>query len=269
MIDLHECGDPHGHPVLYLHGSGSSRLEADVYDSDARTLGVRMVSWDRPGSGQRPPTPARSILDVVPDVRDVLSQLKLTRAPVVGLSGGGVHALALACAAPELVTRVVLVNPGGPATVSLVRQLPARLQLTVLAARWPWLLRQLSRPVEALAKDLPKALSSKAGRSLHPVDLEVLRDPAVLTPFAAASLEGACQPGAWANEALMFWHRSWPFDPTNMQAPVEVFSGSHDPFRPFALQLQQNGAQIHSFPGGHVSGFAPDTRRLVLDRAVS
>jgi pimeloyl-ACP methyl ester carboxylesterase len=265
MLDLHVVNPDGARTVLYLHGSGSSRLEADIYASEAAELGVRLVAWNRPGSGTRPALPGRGMLAVVDDVRAALGELGLSRAPAMGLSGGASHALALACSAPELTDRVVCINPGAPADKAFSSALPLKVRMTVRAARYPFLLRQLARPVESMGRDLTAALDRRTTRaSLDPVDLEVLSDPEVLGPFAAASREGVTQPGAWAAEAHMFWGRPWPFDPFAMRAPVHLFSGLRDPYRGFAEQLAARGATLHDFPGGHVSGFAPAVRRRTL-----
>ena len=50
-IALCETGDPDGEIAVYLHGTGSSRLEVGLYGAAAAAHGVRLVAWDRPGSG--------------------------------------------------------------------------------------------------------------------------------------------------------------------------------------------------------------------------
>ena len=48
-----EAGDPAGHPVLYLHGRASSRLEIGLpgIREAAENLGLRVLAPDRPGMG--------------------------------------------------------------------------------------------------------------------------------------------------------------------------------------------------------------------------
>jgi hypothetical protein len=49
-LDLCEVGDPKGRVALYLHGTGSSRLEVAPYAEAASRDGVRLVAWNRPGT---------------------------------------------------------------------------------------------------------------------------------------------------------------------------------------------------------------------------
>jgi pimeloyl-ACP methyl ester carboxylesterase len=267
VLATHEVGDPSGAPVLYLHGSGSSRLEADVYATAAEQLGIRLIAWDRPGAGGSPGYDGRGLGAVVSDARQVLAGLGLPSArAAVGLSGGGTHVLALASLASDIAERYVAVNPGGPATKAALAGLPRKMRLLVSSARRrPWLFRQLARPMERMGTGIEKVVGSRVrSAAMDPHDLAVLRDPQVLTPFAAAAREGARQPGAWITEARMLWAEDWPFEPLAVDAELHVFCGQDDPFRAFADDLAASGAHLHRFPGGHVSGFAPQVLREVL-----
>ncbi len=53
MIGYAEAGDPAGPPVMYLHGSPSSRLEVGLPSirEAAEDLGLRVLAPDRPGMG--------------------------------------------------------------------------------------------------------------------------------------------------------------------------------------------------------------------------
>ena len=103
-ITVEELGDPDGDPVLVHHGSpGSRRLflpDAQV----AAQFGLRLVSYDRPGYGERPRRLGRCIADAMLDVRAVAEALGIQRLGVWGASGGGCYALACAALHPELTT---------------------------------------------------------------------------------------------------------------------------------------------------------------------
>ena len=62
-----ESGDPHGMPVLFFHGFGTTRVVCP-YDEAARQLGVRLIAIDRPGLGLSTPLPGRRLLDWPADV---------------------------------------------------------------------------------------------------------------------------------------------------------------------------------------------------------
>src|SRR5437773_4302400 len=49
VVAFQEYGDPTGTPVIFCHGWPSSRTMAQLADEPARSLGVRIISPDRPG----------------------------------------------------------------------------------------------------------------------------------------------------------------------------------------------------------------------------
>ncbi|MCU0301026.1 MAG: alpha/beta hydrolase [Candidatus Nanopelagicales bacterium] len=117
-LALAEWGDPHGLPVLAIHGTPGGRISWWGPDPsiDARH-GLRRFSLDRPGYGESTRQPGRRVVDLVADLVTVADTLGLGRFAVTGGSGGGPHALALAALLPERVLRclaVVSVAPIGP-----------------------------------------------------------------------------------------------------------------------------------------------------------
>src|SRR5438132_12266206 len=62
-----EYGDPSGVPVLFFHGTPSSRLATAPSWSDT-SLGVRLIVPDRPGIGLSTYKPKRTLLDWPNDV---------------------------------------------------------------------------------------------------------------------------------------------------------------------------------------------------------
>ncbi|SDD60835.1 alpha/beta fold hydrolase [Auraticoccus monumenti] len=256
-----EVGDPNGLVACYLHGTGGSRLEAAVYAEAAGRHGVRLVSWDRPGAGRTPDDPDRRLLDVVTDARSVAAAVGAERPPVVGLSGGGSHVLALATAA-DVTRAAVAINPGPPAeddVLALVPPVTAR--LIALARDRPRWFRQVARLTQSRGR-LGQALQR---RQLDPLDLEVVRDPVVAPRLEVSAEEGRLQPGAWTRDAMVIWGRPWGFDPAAPAVPLHVFAGRNDPFAGFSRHLADSGAELHPFEGGHVSGFLP----AVLDEVMA
>ena len=49
VVAFEEYGDPTGTPVIFCHGWPSSRTMAQLTDEPARSLGIRIISPDRPG----------------------------------------------------------------------------------------------------------------------------------------------------------------------------------------------------------------------------
>lgn len=268
MLALCEVGDPTGRPAFYYHGTGSSRLEVALYGDSAAAAGVRLVCWDRPGAGLSTPQPGRTLLDVVGDSRAVAERLGIDDVAVVGLSGGGSHVLALCGGATDLVRRGIAVNPGAPAQEPYLSELaPPFGPFMKLARDHP----RLFVPVAAASQSRGGGRVGEAlrRRSLHPVDLEVLERPEVRPLFEASAAEGSRQRQAWTNEALIIWGQDWGVDLAHFAVPVDVYAGTDDPFRPFSTRLEQSGARLHLFRGGHVSGFVPDVMAEVMALAAT
>src|SRR4051794_25986137 len=123
---LDDVGDPHGDPVVYLHGGGDSRLSRHPDDSIAAQLGVRLLAVDRCGPSVR----GRGLRSWAQEASDALP---VERFGVVGWSAGGPHALAVAAVVPERVTRVALV--GSMPTPDGVRALPRDVRNVIRVAR--------------------------------------------------------------------------------------------------------------------------------------
>jgi pimeloyl-ACP methyl ester carboxylesterase len=133
----------HGHDVAYrlageqhhqadtivlVHGmAGSSRTWRDVMPALARTH--RVLALDLPGHGRSDRADGDySLGSLASTIRDLMAQLGIDRATVVGQSLGGGVALQFAYQYPERCDRLVLVSSGG------------------LGREVSWLLRLLSMP---------------------------------------------------------------------------------------------------------------------------
>ena len=88
-----------------MHGTPGSRLGPLPRASRLYGLGVRLITFDRPGYGGSERLESRLVADVVPDVEAIADALEIGRFAVLGRSGGGPHALACAALLPGRVTR--------------------------------------------------------------------------------------------------------------------------------------------------------------------
>lgn len=97
-------GPPDGYPVFLLHGTPGGRLLRHVNGQYERT-GTRAVTYDRPGYGGSDRLEGRRVAHAAADVAAIADELGLQEFAVIGVSGGGPHALAVAAALPHRVTR--------------------------------------------------------------------------------------------------------------------------------------------------------------------
>jgi pimeloyl-ACP methyl ester carboxylesterase len=114
-----EWGDIDGRPVISMHGVPGCRLPSPTevehgLDEVIRELGIRLITYDRPGYCESDRQPGRTIADSATDVATVADAVGCERFAVVGTSGGGPHALAAAAFLPTRVVRAATVAPMAP-----------------------------------------------------------------------------------------------------------------------------------------------------------
>lgn len=97
--------------VLYCHGTPGCGLEAGRLDS---LDDVRVIAPDRPGYGDTGRLPGRTVADWAGDAAAVLDACGVGAAAVLGYSGGGPHALAVAHRLPGRVSALGLIAPAAP-----------------------------------------------------------------------------------------------------------------------------------------------------------
>lgn len=114
LLGFGEFGDPSGFPILAFHGIPGSRLTFAFADGSASRHGLRLITLERPGIGLSTALPRRSILDWTEDVRQAADRLRLGSFGVIGLSGGGPYALAVAHRLPARVRGTAIVSGMGP-----------------------------------------------------------------------------------------------------------------------------------------------------------
>ncbi len=100
--------------VFWHHGSPNiGAPPMPLFDAAAR-LGVRWVSYDRPGYGGSTPRPGRDVASAAELAARVADAFGIDRFGVVGHSGGGPHALACGALLPGRVTGAVSVSGLAP-----------------------------------------------------------------------------------------------------------------------------------------------------------
>ncbi|MFE2133204.1 alpha/beta hydrolase [Streptomyces sp. NPDC059466] len=99
--------------VVWHHGTPNIGAPPEPLFAASERLGVRWVSYDRPGYGGSTPLPGRDVASAAADVTRVADALGVGRFALMGHSGGGTHALACAALLPERVLGTVSV--AGPA----------------------------------------------------------------------------------------------------------------------------------------------------------
>ncbi|KAK6430818.1 hypothetical protein LTR95_013027, partial [Oleoguttula sp. CCFEE 5521] len=115
-------GAESGPAIFYLHGLGDCRLTGAWYHDAGVEQGVRIIAVDRPGIGLSDQHTGRTALDHAQDIRLLALHLEAARYSVMGVSGGGIYALACAHALPANELKSVAVIAGmGPFDLTMSR----------------------------------------------------------------------------------------------------------------------------------------------------
>jgi pimeloyl-ACP methyl ester carboxylesterase len=94
-------------PVFWHHGTPNIGAPPEPLFATAELVGIRWVSYDRPGYGGSTPKPGRTVASAAGDVASIAHTLGIEQFAVMGHSGGAPHALACDALLRERVLGVV------------------------------------------------------------------------------------------------------------------------------------------------------------------
>jgi pimeloyl-ACP methyl ester carboxylesterase len=234
---VRQAGNPDGKPVVYFHGTPSCRLEPAFADPLCAELGIRLVSFDRPGYGQSPARPF-SLASIARDTGVVADELRLERFATTGQSGGGPFAMACGVVLGERVSRVGVTAGPGPFV-----EIPGMLDLlddndTQAMALLPDQAAAAARfavgfePFRALGRASDEEIIAGFKGMSSPRDGELLDQPALaraLTAAIRAAMPQGASGGGWDNVA---WVGPWDFALDAVRQPVHLWYGGQDTFCP-------------------------------------
>jgi len=242
VVAFQEYGDPSGTPVIFCHGWPSSRTMAQITHEGALSLGVRIISPDRPGISRSTMDLDRKLGDWPSLVERLIDDLEIGEFRILAVSGGAPYAYATAVAMPERVRAIGVV--GGVIPFAELEDFKGLLPLY----RWmlafyrnrPQLLRQMFRLVRPF-------LAFRAPIRLRPFLLKML----LLRPCDAASLRDDAafeaifesQRRAWRGSAegvmidAQIYAQPWGFAIEDVHVPVRLWHGKED--RAFAVRLAE------------------------------
>jgi pimeloyl-ACP methyl ester carboxylesterase len=220
-------GEPGWTPILRLQGTPGSRLYRHPNPAIQRDLGVRYLMADRPGYGGSTRKPGRGIAEIGDDLATLLDHHGLRRVPVMGTSGGGPHALAIAARHPERVTAVSVIVGASKLAPDEVGRLVGVNAAAYEAGESGWAaLHQLLDKVREriLGEEGMSGVLSDA----PPEDRAIMEDPA-WRRIARANNAEALRQGAegWTDESMALLGE-WDFDPKAVRATVTWWHGDND-----------------------------------------
>lgn len=185
-----------GKPVIYFHGTASSRLEILLLKEFAHRNHFKLIGIDRPGYGLSTFTNRIGLREFAEDVNMLIDNLKLSSFAVLSWSGGGPFALAYISLFPNQVTRAIIVgSPALPFDASEVHNgnLLAKIAMkNRLLATWG--LKFLRKSILSANKDVDGYLKSRGGKNMvadwPKPDRKFFADATWLKRMYAAMAEG-------------------------------------------------------------------------------
>jgi pimeloyl-ACP methyl ester carboxylesterase len=228
-------------PVLRLQGTPGSRVTRHPDPRIQADLGVRYLMADRPGYGGSTRLPGRGVAELADDLVALLNAHGIERVPVMGGSGGGPHALAVAARHPERISAVSVIVGSAPLVPDEVAGLVGVNAVGYAAAEngWQPLFEFLVGVRERLLGD-----EGMAGvlRDAPERDREVMADPSWQRIMRANTTE-ALKQGAegWTDESMAL-HHDWDFDLGAIKASVTWWHGDDDKNAP--LTAAQRAARL-------------------------
>lgn len=177
------CSVGKGHPVIYFHGTASSRLEVLLLKDLAETAGLQIIGVDRPGYGLSTYHKRKSLQDFNADVDFLADYLGFKQFSVLGWSGGGAFALSYIAQNPKRITKAVVADaPALPFDVSMAHDFPFSKYVMKIPFAGNIAIGQLRRQVLKANGDIPAFLKSKQAKQLlrgyTPTDLQLFSNPA-------------------------------------------------------------------------------------------
>lgn len=255
-----EWGDPNGVPAFFIHGDPGGRIIWPLDPSLDARIGIRRLTFDRPGWGESTRLAGRTIADIVPDVVAIADALGIGRFAVRGASGGGPHALACAALLPDRVLRCQCIVSFAPYGAEGLDWFAGMSEGNVAAVHAALDGEAADRVVcEGLAKAMLERIS--AGPELLPEESELPEsDREQMKKHQAqfaAQLTDALAPGVdgWVDDDLALV-RPWGFDVADIRVPVWLQYGTDDTLVPRAhgdwLASQIPDARVEVRDAGHM-----------------
>jgi pimeloyl-ACP methyl ester carboxylesterase len=251
-------GDPDGRPLLRLQGTPGSRLSIPPHHQEWADRRLRVIMADRPGFGRSTRLRGRGVLDVVDDYAVLLDRLELDSVAVLGISGGGPHALAFAVRHPDRVRALSVVAGVPPMCDDDVALLPVANATSYELAKVGWdALHPYTEEERVVMLADPVAGLQASMVNAPPDDQRIMSEPAWQEAHSTGVREALCQGGEGWTDEVMAILSPWGFEPEQVGAHVAWWAGEADINCPIAAVRRYvdrlPSAELHVWEGaGHL-----------------
>jgi pimeloyl-ACP methyl ester carboxylesterase len=247
-LHVYATGADGGLAVFWHHGTPNIGAPPEPLFAAADRLGIRWLSYDRPGYGRSTRSPGRDIASAATCTARVADELGIDRFAVMGHSGGGTHALACGALLAERVVGVVSmagVAPFGAEGLDWFAGMAASSESSLRAAADG---RAAKEKYEASGVDYDPEFTPADQAALEG-EWSWLGD--VVRPAISAG------PGGLIDDDLAYV-TPWGFEPAQVTAPVLLLHGGRDRVIPSShsewLARNCRSAEFQLYPeDGHIS----------------
>ncbi len=226
-----EYGAPSGIPVIALHGTPGSRLKFAPAHQDALRLNLRLICPDRWGYGLTDAPRHPTLPNYAADIRALADRLDLAQLSILGVSGGGPFALAIAATLPDRVTMLALVSPVGRLAEHGAPSIPMtwfhRFTFYGLA-RTPGAIRLIFSGFRTLLRVAPdRAIALASMRASQP-DRALLSKRQITNNLTEAFAAGLKPSATGPVVDMKLFSRAWGLDLHGVRAPTRMWLGTTD-----------------------------------------
>lgn len=236
QLAVESWGTPEGTPVFLIHGTPGSRNGPRPRGIVLYRLGVRLISYDRPGYGDSSRHFGRTVADAAIDLKAIADHLGIERFSVVGRSGGGSHALACAALLEDRIDRVAALVSLAPSNAEGLDWYDGMTGSNV--EEYSRADEDLDDIEDKLAKraelirDDPEQLLKFLLPELAGPDRRIVDDVAIRRLLAQTYFEGLRRSAdGWIDDVLAF-RRPWGFNLSDISVPTLLWHGADDRFSP-------------------------------------
>ncbi len=254
-----EYGDLHGFPLFFFHGWPSSRLQASIFDSRAKKLGIHVISVDRPGYGLSDLKKNRQLLDWPDDVSELADQLKIGKFSILGNSGGGPYSAVCAYKIQNRIVKAGISVGLAPVYIkNILDELPLMGKIGWANYAQVPLLPYISSEILAIESKYFSWLTTYAyAAKVDRLVWKNLKGYDRLRNNKEAFRQGVMG----AVEDLKIYSHEWGFDMTRISCSVDLWYGEKDKNVPLSM-----GEYYHShIPNSHLIIYPNEGHTLVVN----
>lgn len=232
-------GDPVGYPLLALHGTPGSSSKFECLHRAACDQGIRIVAVDRWGYGGSDAHAAPTLAGFAADISTFADRLGLGRFAVIGVSGGGPYAAAIAAQLRGRITALALIAPVGQVDSATSYAMSAfhRLCFRTLP-RLPVVMWSIFASLRALLQMSPRLVVGGMMLRAGPSDRTIMSKAAARDALAHCFIDGLRRTLDGPIIDMTLFASTWDCDPAAICAPAQLWIGDDDTNVPLLPALE-------------------------------